>query len=60
MADENKLLTTVALRKPVKEMTDEEVRELARHVIGKVRANVPEPKPAEKPRGHAVQDPPRE
>ena len=43
VAGNKKLLAMIELKKPVKDMTEQEVKELARHVVGQVRAQVPKP-----------------
>ncbi|HKD97824.1 MAG TPA: hypothetical protein VKB69_09505 [Micromonosporaceae bacterium] len=43
MADNKKLLAMIELKKPVNDMTEQELTELARHVVGQVRAQVPKP-----------------
>lgn len=48
VADNKKLLAVINVEKPVSEMTEQEKRALARHVVGQVQHQVPRPS-SEKP-----------
>lgn len=47
MADkrQKELLAMIELKKPVAEMTEQDIHELARYVMGQVRSQLPKPPP---------------